>query len=32
VLVPKVIRHDNRYDPQLTNAPVHTTSIAKTDG
>ena len=22
VLVPKVIRHDNRYDPQLTNAPV----------
>jgi NADH-quinone oxidoreductase subunit C len=31
VLVPKVIRHDNRYDPQLTNAPVHTTSIAKTD-
>ena len=21
-LVPKVIRHDNRYDPQLTNAPV----------
>ena len=32
VLVPKVIRHDNRYDPQLTNAAVHTTSIAKTDG
>ncbi|HEY2678919.1 MAG TPA: NADH-quinone oxidoreductase subunit C [Steroidobacteraceae bacterium] len=32
VLVPKVIRHDNRYDPQLTNAPVHTHSIAKTDG
>jgi NADH-quinone oxidoreductase subunit C len=32
VLVPKVIRHDNRYDPQLTNAPVHTTSIAETDG
>jgi NADH-quinone oxidoreductase subunit C len=32
VLVPKVIRHDNRYDPQLTNAPVHATSIAKTDG
>jgi len=28
----KVIRHDNRYDPQLTNAPVHTTSIAKSDG
>jgi NADH-quinone oxidoreductase subunit C len=25
VLVPKVIRHDNRYDPQLTNAPVGTT-------
>jgi hypothetical protein len=22
VLVPKVIRHDNRYDPQLTNAQV----------
>jgi NADH-quinone oxidoreductase subunit C len=32
VLVPKVIRHDNRYDPQLTNAPVHTNSIAKSDG
>jgi NADH-quinone oxidoreductase subunit C len=32
VLVPKVIRHDNRYDPQLTNAPVNTHSIAKTDG
>ena len=32
VLVPKVIRHDNRYDPQLTNAPVHTTSITKSDG
>jgi NADH-quinone oxidoreductase subunit C len=32
VLVPKVIRHDNRYDPALTNAPVHTTSIAKSDG
>jgi NADH-quinone oxidoreductase subunit C len=32
ILVPKVIRHDNRYDPQLTNAPVHTTSIAKSDG
>ena len=32
VLVPKVIRHDNRYDPQLTNAPVHTSSIAKSDG
>jgi len=23
VLVPKVIRHDNRYDPQLTSAPVN---------
>jgi NADH-quinone oxidoreductase subunit C len=22
VLVPKVIRHDNRYDPALTTAPV----------
>jgi hypothetical protein len=22
ILVPKVIRHDNRYDPALTNAPV----------
>ncbi len=22
ILVPNVIRHDNRYDPQLTNAPV----------
>jgi NADH-quinone oxidoreductase subunit C len=32
VLVPKVIRHDNRYDPQLTNAPVHTNSLAKSDG
>jgi NADH-quinone oxidoreductase subunit C len=32
VLVPKVIRRDNRYDPQLTNAPVHTSSIAKSDG
>jgi NADH-quinone oxidoreductase subunit C len=32
VLVPKVIRHDNRYDPALTNAPVHTTSLAKSDG
>jgi NADH-quinone oxidoreductase subunit C len=32
VLVPKVIRHDNRYDPALTNATVHTTSIAKSDG
>jgi len=32
VLVPKVIRHDNRYDPALTNAPVHTTSLTNTDG
>jgi NADH-quinone oxidoreductase subunit C len=32
VLVPKVIRHDNRYDPQLTNAPAHINSIAKSDG
>jgi NADH-quinone oxidoreductase subunit C len=32
VLVPKVIRHDNRYDPALTNAPVHATSLTKTDG
>jgi hypothetical protein len=30
--VPKVIRHDNRYDPALTNAPVHTTSLTKSDG
>jgi NADH-quinone oxidoreductase subunit C len=29
VLVPKVIRHDNRYDPALTNAPV---SGGKTSG
>ena len=26
-LVPKVIRHDNRYDPQLTNAPAHARSL-----
>jgi len=26
-LVPKVIRQDNRYDPQLTNAPVHAASL-----
>jgi NADH-quinone oxidoreductase subunit C len=32
VLVPKVIRHDNRYDPALTNAPVHTTSLTNSDG
>jgi NADH-quinone oxidoreductase subunit C len=31
-LVPKVIRHDNRYDPQLTNAPVHPTPNSKTNG
>jgi NADH-quinone oxidoreductase subunit C len=31
VLVPKVIRHDNRYDPQLTNAPAHAFSIAAPD-
>jgi NADH-quinone oxidoreductase subunit C len=31
ILVPKVIRHDNRYDPQLTNAPAHATSIAAPD-
>ena len=23
ILVPKVIRHDNRYDPALTNAPIN---------
>ena len=32
VLVPKVIRHDNRYDPQLTNAPAQAHSIAKNNG
>jgi NADH-quinone oxidoreductase subunit C len=35
-LVPKVIRHDNRYDPQLTNAPVQPPpsngGIPKTNG
>jgi NADH-quinone oxidoreductase subunit C len=31
VLVPKVIHHDNRYDPQLTNAPAHATSLAPPD-
>ena len=31
-LVPKVIRHDNRYDPQLTNAPASAFSIAKDNG
>ena len=30
VLVPKVIRHDNRYDPALTNAPV--AANAKSNG
>jgi NADH-quinone oxidoreductase subunit C len=28
VLVPKVIRHDNRYDPALTNAPVATGKLS----
>jgi NADH-quinone oxidoreductase subunit C len=28
VLVPKVIRHDNRYDPALTNAPVAPVAVA----
>ena len=32
VLVPKVIRHDNRYDPQLTNAPAHANSLEKPNG
>ena len=32
VLVPKVIRHDNRYDPQLTNAPAHANSVEKPNG
>ena len=32
VLVPKVIRHDNRYDPQLTNAPVHMNTLEKPNG
>ena len=31
ILVPKVIRHDNRYDPALTNAPV-TAPAAKPTG
>jgi NADH-quinone oxidoreductase subunit C len=31
-LVPKVIRHDNRYDPQLTNAPVHINTLEKPNG
>jgi len=32
VLVPKVIRHDNRYDPQLTTAPAHANSLEKPNG
>jgi NADH-quinone oxidoreductase subunit C len=32
VLVPKVIRRDNRYDPQLTNAPVHTNTLEPPNG
>jgi NADH-quinone oxidoreductase subunit C len=32
ILVPKVIRHDHRYDPQLTNAPAHINSIEKPNG
>jgi NADH-quinone oxidoreductase subunit C len=32
VLVPKVIRHDNRYDAQLTNAPTHLFSDSKPNG
>jgi len=32
VLVPKVIRHDNRYDPQLTNAPAHINTLEKPNG
>ena len=31
-LVPKVIRHDNRYDPQLTNAPVQMNTLEKPNG
>ncbi len=31
-LVPKVIRHDHRYDPQLTNAPVGDFRSVKDDG
>ena len=31
-LVPKVIRHDHRYDPQLTNAPAHINTIEKPNG
>jgi len=34
VLVPKVIRHDNRYDPALTAAPPSPAAVpaGKTDG
>ena len=32
VLVPKVIRQDNRYDPQLTNAPVGPDAPSLSDG
>jgi len=32
ILVPKVIRHDNRYDPALTNAPVAPQAPAKPSG
>ena len=32
VLVPKVIRHDNRYDQQLTNAPAHINTLEKPNG
>ena len=32
VLVPKVIRRDNRYDPQLTTAPVHINTLEKPNG
>jgi len=32
VLVPKVIRRDNRYDPQLTNAPVHINTLEPPNG
>jgi NADH-quinone oxidoreductase subunit C len=31
-LVPKVIRRDNRYDPQLTNAPVQINTLEKPNG
>ena len=32
ILVPKVIRHDNRYDPALTNAPVAAPPSAASSG